>query len=82
MSWTPSGSRACGPFTLPTIRFFARLDAEFMDHSGDAGKFTSLAVIRKWIENPCEYRAGDTVAFCDFAGGGAENVLAIAAGTG
>ena len=56
------------------------LYAEFMDHSGEAGKFTSLAIIRKWIENPPEEKTGDTVAFCDFAGGGSENVLAIRRG--
>jgi phage terminase large subunit len=66
------------PADDPFLR--STLYAEFMDHTGDAGRFTSLAVIRKWLENPPEERSGDTVAFCDFAGGGAENVLAIRRG--
>jgi hypothetical protein len=44
------------------------LYAEFMDHTGDSGRFTTLAQIRKWIQNPPEQMPGETVAFCDFAG--------------
>jgi hypothetical protein len=66
------------PADDPFLR--STLYAEFMDHTGDAGRFCSLAVIRKWIENPAEERSGETVAFCDFAGGGNENVLAIRRG--
>jgi hypothetical protein len=68
------------PADDPFLR--STLYAEFMDHTGDAGRFCSLAVIRKWIENPAEERSGETVAFCDFAGGGNENVLAIRRGIG
>ena len=62
------------PFLLSTLY------AKFMNFDGDAGSFTSHASIRKCIENPPEYRTGEVVAFCDFAGGGAENVLAIRSG--
>jgi phage terminase large subunit len=66
------------PADDPFLR--STLEAEFMDHSGDAGRFTSLAAIRKAIENPPEFQTGMVVAFCDFAGGGAENVLAVRRG--
>ena len=56
------------------------LYADFMNFDGDAGTFASHAAIGKCIENPPEYRNGEAIAFCDFAGGGAENVLAIRVG--
>ena len=56
------------------------LYADFMNFDGDAGTFVSHAAIGKCIENPPEYRNGEAIAFCDFAGGGAENVLAIRVG--
>ena len=62
------------PFLLSTLY------AKFMNFDGDAGTFTNFAAIRKVIENPPEYLGGETIAFCDFAGGGAENVLAVRTG--
>jgi phage terminase large subunit len=40
----------------------------------------TLAAVDKCIASPPDYRRGDRVAFCDFAGGGDENVLAIREG--
>jgi hypothetical protein len=51
-----------------------------MDFSGEASRFVSLADINHALESPPIPRAGDVVAFCDFAGGGAENVLAVRRG--
>lgn len=56
------------------------LFAEFMNFDGDFGSFTSLAAIQKCLASPPRPMAGETVAFCDFAGGGAENVLAVRRG--
>jgi hypothetical protein len=52
----------------------------FMDYSGDAGRFVTMADIKRAIESPPQPKFGDTVAACDFAGGGAENVLAVRRG--
>jgi hypothetical protein len=58
--------RSFYPSDDPFLR--STLYAEFMDHTGDSGRFTTLAQIRKWIQNPPEQMPGETVAFCDFAG--------------
>ena len=51
-----------------------------MDFTGDQGRFCSLKDIEKAISSPPQPLSGETVAACDFAGGGAENVLAIRRG--
>lgn len=56
------------------------LYAEFMNFDGDAGFFTTMAAIEKVLHSPPRFQAGEVVAACDFAGGGAENVLAIRRG--
>jgi phage terminase large subunit len=67
--------------------FRSTLYGEFMDFTGDKGRFISVTDINNCIKSPpvgpkeIPYRGvGDCVAFCDFAGGGAENVLAIRRG--
>ena len=70
--------RAQYPEDDPFLR--STLYAEFMNFDGDAGAFTSLAAIQKVLHSPPRFQAGETVAACDFAGGGAENVLAIRRG--
>lgn len=62
------------PFTRST------LFSEFMNQDEGSAFFFSLSEIEKAISSPPPYRAGDRVAFCDFAGGGDENVLAIREG--
>ena len=56
------------------------LYAEFMNFDGDAGFFTTMYAIEKTLHSPPRFQAGEVVAACDFAGGGAENVLAIRRG--
>ena len=70
--------RAEYPPDDPFLR--STLYAEFMSFDGAFGAFTSLAAIQKCLENPPQPASGDTIAFCDFAGGGAENVLAVRRG--
>ena len=62
----------------PLLR--STLYGEFMDFTGDKGRFCTLREIRRCLENPPGIKGGETVAFCDFAGGGSENVLAIRRG--
>ena len=62
----------------PLLR--STLYGEFMDFTGDKGRFCTLTDIKKCMENPPDRRAGETVAFADFAGGGNENVLAVRRG--
>lgn len=62
----------------PLLR--STLYGEFMDFEGDRGRFVTLKDIQSALRSPPERRGGDVVAFCDFAGGGAENVLAIRRG--
>ena len=62
----------------PLLR--STLYGEFMDFTGDKGRFCTMSDIRRCMENPPDQRHGETVAFCDFAGGGSENVLAIRKG--
>jgi hypothetical protein len=56
------------------------LHGQFMDFTGDAGRFVTMADIRKCLESPPQPKFGDVVACCDFAGGGSENVLAVRRG--
>lgn len=63
----------------PLLR--STLYGEFMDFSGDQGRFVNLKDIQACLAHPPVRFAGETVAFCDFAGGGAENVLAVRRGT-
>ena len=75
------GLKSCGPSIHPDDPFLrSTLYAEFMSFDGAFGAFTSLAAIQKCLENPPQPASGDTIAFCDFAGGGAENVLAVRRG--
>jgi hypothetical protein len=62
------------PFTQST------LFSEFMSQDAESAFFFTFASVDKCISSPPEYRRGDRVAFCDFAGGGDENVLAIREG--
>ena len=62
----------------PLLR--STLYGEFMDFTGDRGRFCTLTDIANSLASPPERRHGETVAFCDFAGGGSENVLAIRRG--
>jgi hypothetical protein len=62
----------------PLLR--STLYGEFMDFTGDRGRFCTLKDIEKCLQNPPDRRSGETVAFCDFAGGGSENVLAVRRG--
>lgn len=62
------------PFTQST------LFSEFMSQDSESAFFFTMAAVDKCISNPPEYRRGDRVAFCDFAGGGDENVLALREG--
>lgn len=62
----------------PLLR--STLYGEFMDFTGDKGRFITLNDIRKALESPPQRTFGETVAFCDFAGGGSENVLALRRG--
>lgn len=61
---------------------FARstLHSEFMNQDEESSFFLTLASADKCLASPPEYRRGDRVAFCDFAGGGDENVLAVRVG--
>lgn len=62
------------PFTQST------LFSEFMSQDSESAFFFTMAAVDKCLTSPPDYRAGDRVAFCDFAGGGDENVLAIREG--
>lgn len=62
------------PFTRSTLY------SEFMSQDAESAFFFSLAAVDKCIASPPAFRAGDRVAFCDFAGGGDENVLAVREG--
>jgi hypothetical protein len=67
-----------GNLDHPLLR--STLYGEFMDFTGDRGRFCTMAEIKRCLENPPDRRSGETVAFCDFAGGGSENVLAVRRG--
>lgn len=62
------------PFTRST------LFSEFMSQDAESAFFFTLASVDRCISNPPGYLRGDRVAFCDFAGGGDENVLAVREG--
>lgn len=62
------------PFTQST------LFSEFMSQDSESAFFFTMAAVDKCIQSPPDYKRGDRVAFCDFAGGGDENVLAIREG--
>ena len=53
---------------------------EFMEQD-DANKFVvSLSALIKCLDNPPEHKTGIVAAFCDFAAGGDENVVAVRRG--
>ncbi len=56
------------------------LFSEFMSFDDATSFFVTLSDIDNCILSPPYLRSGDTAAFCDFAGGGDENVLAIRRG--
>jgi hypothetical protein len=62
------------PFTRST------LFSEFMSRDAESAFFFTLSAVDKAVNNPPEWIRGDRVAFCDFAGGGDENVLAVREG--
>jgi len=62
------------PFTRSTLY------SEFMSQDAESAFFFTLAALDRCLQSPPEYRRGDRVAFCDFAGGGDENVLAVREG--
>lgn len=59
------------PFTRSTLY------SEFMSQDAESAFFFQLAAVDKCLQSPPDYKRGDRVAFCDFAGGGDENVLAV-----
>lgn len=61
----------------PLVR--SMIFAEFMS-MGEDGAVIPLAFVERLLTSPPEYRAGESSAFCDFAAGGDENVLAIREG--
>lgn len=56
------------------------LFSEFMSFDDATSFFVTLADIDNSLLSPPYLKQGDTVAFCDFAGGGDENVLAVRRG--
>ena len=63
----------------PLLR--STLYGEFMDFSGDRGRFITLKDINKSLTSPPVRWAGETVAFCDFAGEGPRMCLPSGAAT-
>lgn len=55
------------------------LYGKFMDNSADDHVF-SLYDVQKLLESPPAFKMGRTVAYCDFAGGMDENVIALREG--
>jgi hypothetical protein len=53
---------------------------EFMDQDEATAFVFPLKAVQAALANPPRFRGGDQNAFCDFAGGGDENVLAIRTG--
>ncbi len=53
--------------------------AEFME-TGEDGTAINLALLERCVSHPPPFEPGKVRAFCDFAAGGDENVLAIAEG--
>jgi hypothetical protein len=62
------------PFTRSTLY------SEFTNQDGAQAFFVTLQAYEKCLESPPNYKPGDRVAFCDFAGGGDENVFAVREG--
>jgi hypothetical protein len=62
------------PFTRSTLY------SEFMSRDEESMFFFTLSSLDKCLSSPPAVRGGERVAFCDFAGGGDENVLAIREG--
>lgn len=62
------------PFTLSTLH------GEFMDEDESTRFIVPPSSLRLLLDNPPPYSHGDKVAFCDFAAGGDENVLAVKTG--
>lgn len=59
------------PFTRSTIY------GEFMDQADEERFCLPLSALLNCLDNPPYHRAGEVVAFCDFAEGGDENVIAL-----
>jgi len=59
------------PFTRSTLY------GEFMEQDEANRYIVSLSSLERCISNPAPYRPGVRVAFCDFAAGGDENVIAL-----
>lgn len=59
------------PFTRSTLH------GEFMDEDEDTSFIVPPSAVRKLMESLPRFRTGPKTAFCDFAAGGAENVLAL-----
>ncbi len=63
------------PFTRSSVY------GEFMEQEDDAAKFVvGLAALQRCLRNPPDPREGIVAAFCDFAAGGDENVVAVRRG--
>ena len=62
------------PFTRSTLY------SEFMSSDDDTSFFVTLSDIDNCMVSQPYLKQGDCVAFCDFAGGGDENVLAVRRG--
>ena len=58
------------PFTLSTLH------GEFMDEDGETIFVIPPSTVRQLAESPPDFATGRQYAFCDFAAGGDENVLA------
>ncbi len=61
----------------PLVR--SMIYADFMKH-GEDGTVIPLAFVESCIANPPAFKDGLVTAFCDFAAGGDENVLAVCRG--
>lgn len=53
------------------------IDGDFMDQDASTPLVWPLSVVNRCIYNPPRWVPGDRSAFCDFAAGGDENVLAL-----
>ena len=62
------------PFTMSTLH------GEFMDEDDETRFVVPPSALRLLMDNPPPYSHGRKVAFCDFAAGGDENVLALKVG--
>ena len=62
------------PYTRSTIY------GEFMEQDESGKYIISFAALERCLGNPPPYRGGPRILFCDFAGGGDENVVAAREG--